>query len=364
MDREMTLAPTVTRQALVLRLTGDLDHDAAAATLLEASAALPPPSLIVLDLRKLDLLTVAGVRVLEAFAQASEARAVHCHVLYTPDTTVARVLETVGIDLPMYDDLVAALAEEVPAAAVEPDVLVIQLESLTRNLLDATTVGTALRRIVDTTRVVVAGADLVSVTLRAPDGKLYTPVETGPAGSALDHVQYATKEGPCYDAADPAGPAYAASEDLATEARWPRFAAAATDHGYRAVLSTELFPATGEDQLSGALNIYSAHPNGFTDADRHASLLLATHASLSLAHIHATELADLNQANLRRAVGTRDVIGQAKGILMNRQGITADEAFDLLRRTSQHLNVKLVDLARTLTTRHDELDEPENPGRG
>jgi AmiR/NasT family two-component response regulator len=68
-------------------------------------------------------------------------------------------------------------------------------------------------------------------------------------------------------------------------------------------------------------------------------------------------VADLRGANLRRAIDTRDIIGQVKGILMNRRGISADEAFDLLRRASQDLNVKLVDVARALTTRHNELDE-------
>jgi AmiR/NasT family two-component response regulator len=64
--------------------------------------------------------------------------------------------------------------------------------------------------------------------------------------------------------------------------------------------------------------------------------------------------------NLRRAIDSRDVIGQAKGILMQRRGIGADEAFVLLRRTSQQLNVKLAELARTLATRHTELDLPRS----
>ncbi|MDT7798847.1 MAG: hypothetical protein QOI78_2280, partial [Actinomycetota bacterium] len=67
---------------------------------------------------------------------------------------------------------------------------------------------------------------------------------------------------------------------------------------------------------------------------------------------------ELEATHLRKAVESRDVIGQAKGILMQRRGITADEAFDVLRRASQELNVKLADLARTLADRHTELDLP------
>lgn len=355
MKGELTLTPTVTRQALVLRLTGDLGLASAARTLLDACAGSSPPGLVVLDLRTLDVLTAAGARTLAAHVRAMEARGVRCHLLYTPHTVVAEVLELSGTTLPTYVDPVAALADATAEQSTpEPDDLLRQLESLTRTLLDTTSVGAALRRIVDTTRAVVTGADLVSVTLRTPDGAMHTPTATDEVATTLDMVQYETREGPCFDASDPDGPAYTISENLATETRWPRFAATATGYGYDAILSTELFPASG--QLSGALNIYSRQPYNFTDTDRHAALLLATHASLALAHTQATELADLTQTNLRRAIDTRDVIGQAKGILMNRQDITAEEAFDLLRSTSQDLNVKVIDLARTLAAHHDELD--------
>ena len=92
-----------------------------------------------------------------------------------------------------------------------------------------------------------------------------------------------------------------------------------------------------------------------------AVLLLATHASLALAHARTAELAGLRQAQLHRAIDTHDIIGQAKGILMNRQGITAEEAFDLLSEASQHLNVGLLDLATDLATRHNELDRLVSP---
>jgi AmiR/NasT family two-component response regulator len=69
-------------------------------------------------------------------------------------------------------------------------------------------------------------------------------------------------------------------------------------------------------------------------------------------------MAELREIQLRRALDSRDVIGQAKGILMHRRGISAEQAFDLLRRSSQDLNVKLAELARLLATRHTELDLP------
>jgi hypothetical protein len=224
--------------------------------------------------------------------------------------------------------------------ARELDGMLDQFEALTRTLLNATTVAAALQQIISAAALVVPGADLVSVTVRAPGGGFRTPVRTDVVAIELDQAQYQSGQGPC----------------LHTETRWPRFAAAASGHGYGAILATELLPPDGPGRLSGALNIYGRQPHGLPPSARHTALLLATHGSLALAHAHTAELADLNLAQLRRAIDSRDVIGQAKGILMNRQGISADEAFDLLRRTSQDLNVRLVDLARTLTTRHGELD--------
>jgi GAF domain-containing protein len=223
-------------------------------------------------------------------------------------------------------------------------------------------VDATLRRVVGAARSIVPGADLVSVTLRDPAGVFFTPVETSAVAGTLDRVQYRTGQGPCLDAARSDGPAYAASDDLATEVRWPHFVEAAAEHGVAAVLSTDLH-THGPVAVGGALNLYSTKARGLDDHDRHAALLLATHASLALAHTVATERAMLHNQNLHRASESRDVIGQAKGILMARQGMTADEAFEVLSHTSQNLNMKLVDLARTLARHPDSLDTPVRPRR-
>lgn len=233
-----------------------------------------------------------------------------------------------------------------------------QFATLTYSLLDATTAGEVLQQIVQTTSRVVPGADLVSVTLRSRDGKFHTPVETDPVAIELDELQYDLVEGPCLDVADPAGPAVAAASDLAAASSWPRFGPAAAERGLSAVLSTALLPEIQSPRLSGALNIYSRRPHGLDETDQAIALLLATHASLALAHTEAVDIATLQAEQLRRAIDSRDVIGQATGILMARRGLTADEAFDLLRRSSQHLNVKLVELAEIVAGRHDELDLP------
>jgi hypothetical protein len=171
----------------------------------------------------------------------------------------------------------------------------------------------------------------------------------------LDEVQYDSRRGPCVSAADPAGPAFSLSNELKTDLTWPEFAAACTDAGFHAVLSTALLHDE-TPHLSGAINIYSRRPRSFNGVDRDVMLLLTTHGSLALATTRAISTAELQAAHLRKAIDSRDVIGQAKGILMQRRKITADEAFDVLRDTSQALNVKLADLAKTLAERHTELE--------
>ncbi|MFG1644271.1 GAF and ANTAR domain-containing protein [Amycolatopsis sp. NPDC049252] len=241
---------------------------------------------------------------------------------------------------------------------VEPGPLAGQFAALTARLLDAVTVGEVLEQVVAAAREVIPGADLVSVTLRSPDGTFFTPVETDPVATQLDQVQYETGEGPCLEASREDGPGHIRSKDIASEPAWPRFGPRAAEHGYTAVLSTALQPFDVPPRQGGALNVYARRGEAFDERARDAALLLATHASLALAGVTARTRAGLQAENLRRAVDSRDVIGQAKGILMQRRGIDADEAFDLLRRTSQELNVKLAELAGTLAARHREIDLP------
>ena len=88
----------------------------------------------------------------------------------------------------------------------------------------------------------------------------------------------------------------------------------------------------------GALNIHADHPHAFTKADIATAGTFATQAAMSL---HA----DTRQQQFNAALASRDVIGQAKGMLMERYHIDATAAFSLLARLSQDSNTKLVDIA-------------------
>lgn len=231
------------------------------------------------------------------------------------------------------------------------------LESLVRALLDSeTSVDGVLTRLVHAARFLIPGADVVSITLRRGEGDYYTPVRTDEMADELDRLQYAYDEGPCLDAADPDGPAYAHSDDLAGETPWPDFASGTVEKGYRSILSTALLTRPEPEPFTGALNIYAREPGGFGVHSRDMAFILATFASFALAAVHDREKSqhDLTKvrteaANLRKALDTRTVIGQATGILMARRELDADGAFEVLARASQNHNVKVVDLAGLLT---------------
>ncbi|MFP5021225.1 GAF and ANTAR domain-containing protein [Pseudonocardia phyllosphaerae] len=257
------------------------------------------------------------------------------------------------------DEWAADRARFAAAGVDEAGPLAHEFADLTAALLGTDSVAEALERIADAARRVVPATDLVSITLCDDDGRFHTPIETGPAASTIDEAQYASGRGPCVDAARADGPAIAVSEDLRTDGRWPEFAAEAARHGYLSVLAASLVQEDLPSRRPGALNVYAAGTDAFTAADRDRLLLLATHASLALRACGAVSAAELQETQLRRAVASRDVIGQAKGILMARRGLTADEAFDVLRRTSQDLNVKLVELAGTLSANPTALDRTD-----
>jgi GAF domain-containing protein len=121
-----------------------------------------------------------------------------------------------------------------------------------------------------------------------------------------------------------------------------------------AVCSTGMFPG-GDPPRLGALNYYFRDEEPFIGVDRDTMLLLAAHAAVALQSARGLAAEKLRSAQLTEALESRDVIGQAKGILMERRGTGADEAFDILRKASQDLNVKIRDLAKTITERRAEL---------
>lgn len=123
--------------------------------------------------------------------------------------------------------------------------------------------------------------------------------------------------------------------DTRSEQRWPEWSRAAAEAGVRSMLGTRLY-ASGT--TTGSLNLYDTEPHHFDLADHQVAHVLARHAAIAIDTKQDTE-------NLWRAIDARKVIGQAQGILMERYGLDADQAFAVLRRYSQDNNIKLHDVA-------------------
>lgn len=186
----------------------------------------------------------------------------------------------------------------------------------------------------------VSGVHGVSVSLRQ-DGHDETRFATLEQVAALDGVQYREREGPCMDAMNNGRPNNVTLSEM--EARWPAFAAAAGQNGIKRVLSV---PLQVRGQAIGALNLYSLDSGSFTDGEESRARLFAHHASVVLANAAAYANAEARTEQLLQALETRDIIGQAKGVLMAGEGCTPDEAFDMLRRASQRTHRKLRDVAQ------------------
>ncbi len=223
--------------------------------------------------------------------------------------------------------------------------LVEAFSELADALFDGSDADALLERLVERATRVIEGCEYASVSLLGPGGRIHTPVASDALVIELDEIQYETGEGPCVEAAkDDARAVYGA--DVAHDERWPAFGPAAAARGIGSLISYKL----AADGTVGALNLYARRPEAFGDADRESAYLLALFASVAL----ASRLARLEAAELQKALESRDVIGQAKGILMEREKITADDAFDMLRRASQHLNRKLRDLADDIAATGEE----------
>lgn len=173
-----------------------------------------------------------------------------------------------------------------------------------------------------------AGASFVRGTTVTPSAA------TDGVASALDHIQSELAEGPVFDVL--ALGRTLVVPDLKADLRWPRFATAAIERGVRCVVSFRLFI---ERDVLGVLTLYGAEPGSFDEDAIINGELLAQHAAVAIAGARAEQ-------QMQRAIASRDIIGQAKGIIMERFHVDAVHAFELLVQLSQESNVKLIRVAQ------------------
>jgi GAF domain-containing protein len=203
-----------------------------------------------------------------------------------------------------------------------------------------------LSLIADLTRDALPGVGDVSVTL-LQGGKARTVAFAGDSKlvASLDERQYADGFGPCLDAAA-TGRTIEVADTSAPDEIYAGFAAVARREGVWHTLAVGL-PTLQE--VSGALNLYG---NGghepFTAETKAAAAGFAGYAAVAVTNTALYHGAVEQVAQLQQAMASRAVIEQAKGILMQVEGVDEDDAFALLRRRSSHSNRKLRDVAQTV----------------
>ena len=193
-----------------------------------------------------------------------------------------------------------------------------------------------LDAIVSTALLSVPGFDHVGISIRHKDGSIETLAGTDGFVWDLDTLQYDLGEGPCLDAIREGRVFFV--ENARHEQRWPRYIPPAVQRGLRAQMGVCLYD---DGRSVGGLNFYATGADTVGAEAREIGEMFAEHAAIALGRTR-------REQNLAEALGTRQLIGQATGIVMERYRISSERAFQFLVRASQAGNVKLRDVAQEL----------------
>jgi hypothetical protein len=225
------------------------------------------------------------------------------------------------------------------------------LADAARDLAEEPSTLTSLERAVALCADVVGHCDMAGVSI-IEGGEIRTMAATDDVVRKVDQLQLELREGPCFSALDQEESI--CSSDLASDGRWPTWGPrTAQDLGLHSALSLRLLTT---DKVIGALTLYAAGTDAFGPDDVVEAEAHAVQATVALA-------ASIKEAQFNHALETRTVIGQATGMLIERFGLTPEQAFAVMRRVSQHHNVKLRALAEHLVETGVLLDlNNERPG--
>lgn len=212
--------------------------------------------------------------------------------------------------------------------------LAVRMAELARAVATPRTVDEILTGVTAAATELIPGVDTAGVLLIGDGGRWETVGGTSDLPHELDELQMTFQEGPCVQAA--LDDVVVRTEDFREESRWPQYAKVAADIGVLSGLSFKLYTA---DRTAGALNLFGFQPRTWDSESETIGTVLAAHAAAAL-------LANRHTEQLTSALTTRDRIGQAKGMIMERYQVDDVQAFEMLRRLSQDSNTKLVDVAQ------------------
>lgn len=222
------------------------------------------------------------------------------------------------------------------------EVLQSAMEELVEQFAHPTEVDDTLQGVTASAVDLIDGVECADVLLVAGDDLFESVAATSQLAVDIDGFQKRFREGPCLDAA--IASRMVICNDLREDMRWPSFSEAAVAAGVHSLMSFQLYT---HNARTGALNLFGTKPNVFTVENEAVGAMLATHAAVAL-------IADDERLQFKSALASRDIIGQAKGMIMERFDIDAVRAFELLRRLSQSTNTRLTSVAEELVARGPE----------
>ncbi len=224
-----------------------------------------------------------------------------------------------------------------------------RMSALARDLSSKDTREQTVDHVVRSAVELIAPCEAAAITLVDRRGTATVAAATSEPAVRQAEIQQEVGEGPC--AASDRGELVVSVPDVGLERRWPRWAARA--HRELGIASTVCFPLFTHENQVGALTLLSWRVDAFSREDVEEGLALAAHAAVAL--VSAAEI-----DNLRVAMDTRTVIGQATGLVMAAYKLSPEAAFGVLRRFSMEQNRKLVDIAREMiANQHSEIPAAE-----
>jgi hypothetical protein len=212
--------------------------------------------------------------------------------------------------------------------------LAVRMAELARTVAAPRSLDEVLSGVTAAAKELIPGVDAAGILLIGKGGSFESLAQVTDLPHLLDELQMKFEEGPCVQAA--LADVVVRTDDFRDEPRWPRYSPACVEVGVLSGLSFKLYTA---DRTAGALNLFGFQPNAWDTEAETIGTILAAHAA-------AAVLASRQGTQLESALSTRDRIGQAKGIIMERYKVDDVQAFEMLRRLSQDSNTRLIDIAQ------------------
>ncbi|MDP9226382.1 MAG: GAF and ANTAR domain-containing protein [Actinomycetota bacterium] len=231
-----------------------------------------------------------------------------------------------------------------------PQELIDSVAALSRLVTADETLESTVARIAELSVLAIEGADDCGISL-VTNGHIETIAATSEVGHRIDALQLETGQGPCLSSIEKQATFHI--PDLSKDQTWPRFSErAAQVIGVSSLLGFVL--KVGEGSL-GAMNVMSRQTDVFDDAAIAAGAVFAAQAGVALANALTHRQNQRKVGQLEEGIRTRQVIGEAVGIVMATQRVPSEKAFEILKTISQNTNVKLRVVAAGLVERIDDL---------